>query len=205
MSSVNISYPYRALFQTNAPSQYTTSFGAAAPAAQPNYETISLVCTAHMNHLFGSARYPYPCPRSAWQSHLPSYIKAALISSQLDVSIVYHAMTLLGQYKFAVPHSVAYYDDAYRLFMSAYIVAAKVSCDTPHAPRFWRLVGRGKFTSEELLKMELEFCHVLEWDVQIPETAFAWFKGIVESYDGTSLGLRCSMIRPHATSTPGGM
>ncbi|CAA7259427.1 unnamed protein product [Cyclocybe aegerita] len=162
------------------------SFGAAAPAAQPNYETVSLVCAAYMNHLFGSARYPYPCPRSAWQPHLPSYIKTALISSQLDVSVVYHAMTLLGQYKVALPESVAYYDDAYRLFMSAYIVAAKVSCDTPHELRFWRLVGRGKFTSEELVKMELEFCRVLKWDVQIQATAFTSFKGIVESYEGVT-------------------
>ncbi|KAJ3482810.1 hypothetical protein NLJ89_g12117 [Agrocybe chaxingu] len=56
-------------------SSCATSFGAAAREAQPNYETISLVCAAYMNHLFSSARYPYPCPRSAWQSHLPSYIK----------------------------------------------------------------------------------------------------------------------------------
>ncbi|CAA7270988.1 unnamed protein product [Cyclocybe aegerita] len=165
-----------------------TSFGAntAAYAAPPtpNYDTISRICAAYINHLFGSARYPFPSTRSIWQTRLPSYIKAALQFSQLDVSIVVAAMTLLGQYKDAVPASVAYYDDAYRLFMSAYLVAAKVSCDNPRTLRWWRVVGRGKFDKDELVKMEMELCRVLKWDVQVDEAKFRYFQCIIEHYAG---------------------
>ncbi|KAJ3512487.1 hypothetical protein NLJ89_g3498 [Agrocybe chaxingu] len=155
----------------------------AAPPT-PNYDTISRICAAYINHLFGSMRYPFPSTHSIWQTRLPSYIKAALQFSQLDVSIVVAAMTLLGQYKDVVPTSVAYYDDAYRLFMSAYLVAAKVSCDTPRTLRWWRIVGRGKFNEEELVKMEMELCRVLKWNVQVDEEKFRYFKCIVEHYAG---------------------
>ncbi|KAF8165961.1 hypothetical protein B0H34DRAFT_691199 [Crassisporium funariophilum] len=91
-------------------------------------------------------------------------------------------MTLLSRYKDILHLSVAYDDDAYRLFLASYIVASKVLCDAPRKMRFWKRAGGDKFSCDELMKMELEFCRVLSWDVQIEEVTYTWFRMIVDHY-----------------------
>ncbi|KAF9476795.1 hypothetical protein BDN70DRAFT_152270 [Pholiota conissans] len=85
--------------------------------------------TNHIIDIFGSARYPYPAPRSLWQSSLPSYIAYILSASGLPMEVGMSAMVLLFRYKDAMPGSVAYGEDAARLWVAAYVVAAKVVSD----------------------------------------------------------------------------
>ncbi|KAF8967510.1 hypothetical protein BDZ97DRAFT_2056903 [Flammula alnicola] len=156
-----------------------------SPPTSVNYDLVAKVCTNYIIHLFASSNYPYPSSRSAWQKHLSAYISLALRVSDLDVTVAIAAMTLLCQYKDASPFSVAYGDDAYRLFLASYIVAAKVMYNPPRSPRFWWRIGNGKFECDELVNMEVELRRVLRWDVQIDHGMFAWFKRVIYCYSAS--------------------
>lgn len=93
-------------------------------------------------------------------------------------------MVLVFRYKDAVPHSVAYGDDAARLFLAAYIVAAKVisnvdlepqggGASSPQRLDFWFRVSQKRFPIEELRRMEVQLCRILRWDVQVNRETLA--------------------------------
>jgi hypothetical protein len=136
-------------------------------------------------HIFKSARYPYPSVRSMWQVTLPLYIAGILYAAQLPVEVGLSAMVLVFRYKDAVPHSVAYGDDAARLFLAAYIIAAKVVADgggaesPPQTLDFWFRVSQKRFPVEELRRMELQLCRILRWDVQVSREALACIRRAV--------------------------
>ncbi|KAF8179225.1 hypothetical protein BJ912DRAFT_1045203 [Pholiota molesta] len=159
----------------------TTAPPAAAPDIPPNI--LARAFTQQIIHIFTSARYPYPSVRSMWQVTLPLYISGILYAARLPVEVGLSAMVLVFRYKDAVPHSVAYGDDAARLFLAAYIIAAKVVADgggggggaasPPQTLDFWFRVSQQRFPVEELRRMELQLCRILRWDVQVSREALA--------------------------------
>ncbi|KJA21013.1 hypothetical protein HYPSUDRAFT_55796 [Hypholoma sublateritium FD-334 SS-4] len=155
----------------------TTPIHTAGPAAQRVAHALATLIT----RIFGSARYPYPAPQSAWQATLPTYIARALARSALPLPVVIGAMALLLRYKDAVPYSVAYGNDAARLFLAAVLVSAKVA-DAAKAPlEWWADIGGGVFGVRELKRMERELCRVLQWDVLPDRATHAWLAGVVRA------------------------
>lgn len=153
------------------------------PGAAPIYQRAAQVFAALITRTFGSALYPYPAQRSTWQKTLPAYISTVLVEASLPLPVGLSALILLLRYKAAVPHAVAYGDDAARLFLAAYIVAAKLA-GAPYAPRdvraWWR-VGGGRFSCTELGRMERELCRVLKWDVLPDRATYVWLSGSVRA------------------------
>ncbi|KAF8187141.1 hypothetical protein BJ912DRAFT_1042893 [Pholiota molesta] len=164
-----------------------------APPAAPDIppSVLARAFTQQIIHIFKSARYPYPSVRSMWQVTLPLYISGILYAAQLPVEVGLAAMVLVFRYKDAVPHSVAYGDDAARLFLAAYIIAAKVVADgggggaasssspPPQTLDFWFRVSQKRFPVEELRRMELQLCRILRWDVQVSREALACIRRAV--------------------------
>jgi len=152
-----------------------------------NYEVVGRIYTNIMIRLFGSPRHLYPSPRSAWQAYLPAYVARALRTFELDITVLIGALTLLFRYKEARPDNVAFDDDAYKLFLSTYVVAHNVMCNESRSLAFWRRVGQEIFPCEEITSMEGELCRVLGGNVQIDDELYAWFDHVLVS-GGMRLG-----------------
>ncbi|PPQ66867.1 hypothetical protein CVT24_008575 [Panaeolus cyanescens] len=152
--------------------------------ATADHDLYGSVCANYMIYLFASARYLYPSPRSVWQERLPTFIASVLGHSGLDLAVLIVAMTYLCKYKEANIFSVAYDDDAYRLFLASYMVAAQVSSDYDDELRQgalppWIQAAAGeKFTDEELLGMQDSFRLSLKGDVRVDPDLYVLFQKI---------------------------
>jgi len=86
-------------------------------------------------------------------------------------------MTLLSRYKAAIQESAERHDeDANRLFISAYMVAATEVCGVSYQVDFWMDLTNDRFWEGELETMESNFCEALHGDVRVDGGSFAWFR-----------------------------
>ena len=93
-------------------------------------------------------------------------------------------MTLLHRYKAVYRTAVAYNGEAPRLFLEAYMNAAKVM-GCPRVMSFWQHVPGDRYSLEELLKMKTQFRKDLGEYVDIEPSTFDWFKMHLEAYSMT--------------------
>jgi len=93
-------------------------------------------------------------------------------------------MTLLHRYKDVYRTAVAYNGEAPRLFLEAYMNAAKVM-GCPRLMSFWQKVSGDRYSREELLKMKAQFRKDLRGYVNIEPSTFDWFKTHLETYSTT--------------------
>ena len=93
-------------------------------------------------------------------------------------------MILLHRYKTVYKTAVAYNGQAPRLFIEAYMNAAKVM-GSPRLMSFWQLVSGDRYSREELLRMKAQFREDLLGYVNIEPSTFDWFKTHLEAYSTT--------------------
>lgn len=150
-------------------------------ATDVNHTFFAKICANYFIHLLASKRYPFPAPCSAWQAEFPVFVHSILQRSGLDVSVAIAAMTLLHRYKAVYTTAVAYNDEAPRLFLEAYINAAKaMGCPRPMS--FWQRVSGGRYSLEQLLEMKAQFQKDLLGFINIQPTTFDRFKAHLEAY-----------------------
>ncbi|KAF9034055.1 hypothetical protein BJ165DRAFT_1615877 [Panaeolus papilionaceus] len=157
------------------------------------------ICASYMIYLFASTKYLYPSPLSAWQDHLPIFIASVLQHSGLDLPVLTIAMTYLCKYKEANIFSVAYDDDAYRLFFASYTIAAQVSSGRNddlrrhHLAPWSRIASGGRWDDDELLIMQASFRSALKGDLCVDPDLYIIFQKIFK------VGIRTSSPRSTAS------
>ncbi|KIK04695.1 hypothetical protein K443DRAFT_130689 [Laccaria amethystina LaAM-08-1] len=140
-----------------------------------HYEPIASSCSKLMAELFSLRNDPF------LQENLAFYIACAMYQSQLDSSAVLSAMTLLARYTVCRPINVPLYaSDLYSLFITSYMLASKILYDKPIRLTFWEVVGRCRYSCQHLVRMERDFCTVVNWDLRIDLVNYRSFQVLVD-------------------------
>lgn len=140
-----------------------------------HYEPIASSCSKLMAELFSLGNDPF------LQENLALYIAWAMYQSQLDSSAVLSAMTLLARYTVCQPIKAPLYtSDLYSLFITSYMLASKILYDKPSRLSFWQVVGRRRYSCRHLVRMERDFCTVVNWDLRIDLVNYRFFQVLVD-------------------------
>lgn len=141
-----------------------------------HYEPIATSCSKLMVELFSLRNEPF------LQDNLAFYIACAMYQSQLDSSAVLSAMTLLARYTVCRPIKAPLYtSDPYSLFITSYMLASKILYDKPNRLTFWEVVGRCRYSCQHLVRMERDFCTVVNWDLRINLVNYRSFQVLVDN------------------------
>jgi hypothetical protein len=65
-------------------------------------------------------------------------------------------------------HPLAQASSGQRLFLSAFMIASKMTCDDIYSSQSWCLVSRNMLTLEDVNQMEKELCEYLDWHLVRP-------------------------------------
>ncbi|KAF9445436.1 hypothetical protein P691DRAFT_650223, partial [Macrolepiota fuliginosa MF-IS2] len=143
------------------------------------YEPLARVCAAFIQELFEpeSATNRF-FPRNAYLS-LPFFIAYALSQSPLDSNTTFAALSLLYRYKARISRRQTKLRDPSRLFIAAYLVAAKLLSDKTYPMRTWGTLAQNNYDVQELAKMEAEFCSALDWKLRINPDVLDSFRRII--------------------------
>ncbi|KAF5349958.1 hypothetical protein D9756_009240 [Leucocoprinus leucothites] len=167
-----------------------------------HYEPIARVYAAFIEELFQSEQPgsdPFFTPNTF--TSLPFFIAYALSQSPLDSPMVAIAtLSLLYRYKSRISQRQAKLRDPSRLFLTAYLVAAKLLSDKAYPMRTWASLGQNNYSAHELAIMEWEFCFTLNWDLNLNAELLNSFRIIVEVFLST-MGLP-RLYESHSGRTP---
>ncbi|KAF5313702.1 hypothetical protein D9611_010234 [Ephemerocybe angulata] len=155
-----------------------------APLSQAD-EDLSQLCSRFLTHVFG-------CPEEHSIGDqdlppLPEYIHVIQSRTQLHSSVSFIALMLIARLKARCPTATG--TSGHRLFLSALMLASKMTHDEAYNNRSWTIVVAEYFSLREVNRMEREMCKFLEWDLLIDGAALAAFERAVRdgfSQDGGS-------------------
>ncbi|KAI0922273.1 hypothetical protein AcW2_007011 [Taiwanofungus camphoratus] len=155
---------------------------AALPVSKPmpdpyyGHEETSKVCAKLLVHLFGCPQHlpPSKPPLPLQLSSLAHFIAYACYRTELPKSVTFAAAHLLHRLKVRYHHARG--GSGQRLFLTAYMLAAKTMMDECYSNKCWVIVGQGMFKLRELNHMEREMCRFLDWNLNIHPNALKIFE-----------------------------
>lgn len=137
------------------------------------HEPLSRLCGRYITHLFECPKYP-PSSRVT----LPLFIAYALHRTKLDPSVAYAALVLITRLKCRYPSSRGI--SGHRLFLVAFMLAAKQMCDDTYSNKSWTIVGQGVFSLSELNRMEREMCGIVKWQLNVCNSVLRNFEAALK-------------------------
>ncbi|KAI0037291.1 hypothetical protein FA95DRAFT_1621732, partial [Auriscalpium vulgare] len=140
------------------------------------HEPTAKLCARFVSHLFACPDlHPLPSPPTNTPNpRLEHFIAYALHRTRLHASVTFAALYLLQRLKARFPAAKG--SSGHRLFISAFMIAAKIICDNPYNNKSWCIVGQGMFALREINQMEREMCSYLEWELNIDPTTLHNFE-----------------------------
>ncbi|KZT13198.1 uncharacterized protein LAESUDRAFT_34130 [Laetiporus sulphureus 93-53] len=99
---------------------------------------------------------------------------------RLPTFVLYSGLYLLYRLLKTAPSTR--HKDPYGLFLTAFMVAAKIQCDDNYNMKAWTTVGRDLFSIQQLCQMERDLCSTLGWDLTIPQFAREEFEARVQAH-----------------------
>jgi hypothetical protein len=133
------------------------------------------LCARFITNLFTCPDYPQS---STPQEELPFFIARVLDLTKLHHSIIFAALLLLQRRRDRFP--TAHVSSGHHLFISALIVAVKITRDYTFFNGLWSIVAHGMFTPCEINNMECEMYSCLEPDLTIDINILADFEKMVK-------------------------
>ncbi|KAI0315301.1 hypothetical protein OF83DRAFT_1028823, partial [Amylostereum chailletii] len=151
-------------------------------------ERVAILCARFVYHLFPCPKYP-PAG-SATTTTVPSpsldiFIAYALHRTKLHSSVTFAALYLLQCLKARFP--AANGSSGHRLFISVFMLAAKIICDNAYSNKSWYSAAQSMFALHEINQMEREMCSYLEWQLNVDPTVLREFETRVRR-DFSSIG-----------------
>lgn len=128
-----------------------------------------------ITHLFACPKYPPATTHS--QVKLPHFIAYTLHRTKLHPSVSYAALILLQHLKARFP--TARSSSGHCLFISAFMIASKVTCDDTYPNKVWGMVAQGMFSLQEINQMECEIYNYLNWELTVDNPILSNFEKAV--------------------------
>ncbi|KAH9458154.1 hypothetical protein MJO29_005276 [Puccinia striiformis f. sp. tritici] len=125
------------------------------------YGPISMLSTSIVTTLFPpmvtNQEEPYPVTETGKRMpKLVDFIAYALYRTRLNDAIVHSALLLLTRLKQRYPSARGTPSSPHRLFLSALMLASKMSMDDTYSNKSWVIVGQSMFSISEVNRMERE-------------------------------------------------
>ncbi|KAG1795405.1 uncharacterized protein HD556DRAFT_1442247 [Suillus plorans] len=79
----------------------------------------------------------------------------------------------------------AWGSSGHRLFISAFMLASKVICDSTYSNKSWSIVAQGMFQLREINQMECKMYQYLEWELNVDPVTLREFEDMVKNLRGT--------------------
>lgn len=170
-----------------------------------NLEPLARICASFIQELFDRGAdtdsfFPYDTFLP-----LPFLITYALSRSPLDTSVAFGALNLLYRYKSRISLRHIKLRDPSRLFIAAYLVAAKSLSDIAFDMGTWTSLAQNNYDTHELIAMEREFCAALDWDLRVNAEVLDSFRIVTKvfladtpSFDSNSI--RSALQEEHPSS-----
>ncbi|KZT66982.1 hypothetical protein DAEQUDRAFT_426038 [Daedalea quercina L-15889] len=135
-----------------------------------DYVATAEICKNFLRHtlqpvpLDESRPPPYTCPLFGVIT-VHEFIYNLLRNTRFPECVAFAGLFLLHRLKCS--GVVLDVNDAYTLFLGAYIIAAKVHVDDSFCNAYWVVLGGRHFKLEELNRCERELCGLLQWDLLV--------------------------------------
>ena len=149
---------------------------------------MALYCTRTITCGFTSAKYT---TIQDWEEKLRTFIATIIYRSQLGIGVTIAGLTLSRRFQEDSLSNVANtIDDARRVFLVGYMIAAKIMFDNDMSLAWWKWTIKREYDCSELAKLEKRFYNTVEWNVQINreeflqclDEAFTWYENFVEEH-----------------------
>ncbi|KAJ7616384.1 hypothetical protein DFH06DRAFT_1365586 [Mycena polygramma] len=166
---------------------HSTSSSPTSTSSRPTRTTLRRLCpslhrhrgkqlSAHfITHLFACP--PFHPQSTHAQTKLPYFIAYALHRTKLRHAVTYGALLLLQRLKIRFPTARGL--SGHRLFISVFMIAAKIMCDDTYSNKSWTIVAQGMFTLHEINQMEREVCNYLDWEFIVDNLVLSNFEAMV--------------------------
>lgn len=128
----------------------------------------------------------FQCPDRPIANHLevskPTlavFIAYAIHHTRLPPMVTFTALLLLHRLKDRFP--AARGSCGYRLFLSAFIIAAKLCCEETYSTLSWCIVAQHKFQLDAVNQMEREMCFYLDYNLHVKEHEVAALEALIRA------------------------
>ncbi|KAH9843636.1 uncharacterized protein C8Q71DRAFT_8012 [Rhodofomes roseus] len=148
-----------------------------------DYTATAQVCKNFLRHILQPARSDesqpptYNCTLFGITT-VYEFIRATLRNTRFPECVAFAALLLLHRLKRSgVALDV---NDAHRLFLCAYMIAAKVHVDETFCNAYWVILGDRHFKTAELNRCERELCGMLHWNLLVDPLVLETFTEAVK-------------------------
>ncbi|KAG8734689.1 hypothetical protein FRC10_011535 [Ceratobasidium sp. 414] len=177
---------------TTSMTYYWTRSDAKASANTPatqeypyyNHEDTAKMCARFITHLFSCPNVLPATSQSTVTPNLAHFVAYALHHTRLHSSVTFHALYLLSCLKSRFPTVRS--ASGHRLYISALLLASKVTRDGGYLNKTWCVVSQGMFTLREINQMEREMCGFLEWALNVKPEDLRDFEAMVRKEYGSA-------------------
>lgn len=149
---------------------------------------MSLYCTQEITKGFTLAKYT---GIHDWEVTLQSFISTVIYRSRLGLGVTIAGLTLSRRFQTASLSNIAHTtDDARRVFLAGYMIAAKLMVDHDLPLPWWKRTLEREYDCADLAKIEKQFYQTLSWNVlvdrgeffQCLNDAFKWYETFIEDH-----------------------
>jgi hypothetical protein len=153
-----------------------------------DHRLMALYCTRAITNGFTSAKYTNI---RDWEVKLQAFISTVIYRSQLGLGVTIAGLTLSQRLQAASVSNVANtIDDARRVFLVGYMIAAKIMFDDDMSLVWWKRTIEREYDCSDLAKMEKTFYKTVAWNVQIDgeefyqclNETFAWYERFIDEH-----------------------
>jgi len=156
-----------------------------------DHRLIALYCVQRITKGFSRAKYT---STRGWEEKFQSFVSTVIFRSHLGIGVAIAALTLAERMQSALlvkEHNfVTTIDDARRVFLVSYMIAAKIMFDNEYSLVWWKRVIDREYDCSDLAKMEVKFYETVAWDVKINEGEFlrcfketmTWYQHFIEEH-----------------------
>ncbi|KAG8724152.1 hypothetical protein FRC11_002194, partial [Ceratobasidium sp. 423] len=144
---------------------------------------VAKLCARYLGTLFSCPEIPLSSTASSTRTpSLVYFIAYALYLARLPSSVVFYALHLLLCLHIRFPTVQA--SSGHQLFLAAFIIASKLTCDSGYTLKSWYYIAQRIFTLHDIDQMEHEMCRDLDWRFRINPKDLTAFELIVHGHYG---------------------
>ena len=153
-----------------------------------DHRLVALYCARAVTDGFASAKYTNT---RDWEEKLQAFISTVIYRSQLGLGVTIAGLTLSRRFQAVSQPNVANtIDDARRVFLMGYMIAAKIMFDNDISLVWWKRTIEREYDCSDLVKLEKKFYRTVAWDVQIDgdeflqnlNEAFTWYEDFIKEH-----------------------
>ncbi|KAB5588212.1 hypothetical protein CTheo_8346 [Ceratobasidium theobromae] len=149
------------------------------------HEDTAKICAQYINQSFSCSDILPTTSHSTMAPTLAHFVAHTLYRTCLSPSLAFYALYLLSRLKDHFPTVTC--PNGHRLYISAFMIAAKANSDNSYSNKDWCIVGQNVFSLGDINRMEREMCGFLRWILNVKPEDLRDFEAMVRKDYGSAL------------------